>query len=58
MSIIMSLGTQSVAERDTGQRLPVSYLVICQRSSKRLDASVQQARAGLRSILPLAQSLE
>lgn len=55
-SIIMSLG--AVAERYAGQRLLVSFLVFCQMSSKRLDPVVQQARAGLRSILPPAPSLE
>src|SRR5262245_21781792 len=48
-SIITSLG--SIAERDTGQRLSVSFLVICKTSVKRLDPVVQQARAGLRSLL-------
>ena len=50
---------RQIAERDTGHRLPVSFLVIIrQRSTKRLDTIVQQARAGLRSFLPPAPSLE
>ena len=42
----------------SGQRLSVSFLVICQMSMKRLGPVVQQARAGSRSNVPPAPSFE
>ncbi len=52
----VSVKSQSANRSDV---FPVSFLVFsCQKSTNRLDTNVQQARAGLRSILPPAQSYE
>ena len=47
-----------IAERDTGQRLPRELPGRLSNVNERLDATVQQALAGLRSTHPPAQSLE